>query len=85
VRLLDVVSALLRGNREVLRDFTDKEAGLLVTLLSRLIANLDRIASVRRSARQFLRRVTDRTLRWRLIESEPGHQEPATGSPHLPP
>src|SRR5215470_13602987 len=32
-----------------LRDFTDEEAVLLVTLLTRLIANLDRIASVEAS------------------------------------
>jgi MarR family transcriptional regulator, transcriptional regulator for hemolysin len=48
-RLPDAVSVLLRGNREVLHDFTDEEAGLLVTLLKRLIANLDRIASVEAS------------------------------------
>ena len=63
-RLPDAVSVLLRGNREALRDFTDEEAGLLVALLTRLIANLDRIASKRRPARQFLRRGTDRTVRW---------------------
>jgi DNA-binding MarR family transcriptional regulator len=45
-RLPDAVAALLRGNREVLRDFTDEEAGLLVGLLTRLIASLDRVASV---------------------------------------
>jgi DNA-binding MarR family transcriptional regulator len=45
-RLPDAVTALLRGNREVLRDFTDEETGLLVTLLTRLIASLDRVASV---------------------------------------
>ena len=45
-RLPDAVSVLLQGNREVLHDFTDEEAGLLVTLLTRLIANLDRTASV---------------------------------------
>jgi MarR family transcriptional regulator for hemolysin len=33
----------------VLRDFTDEEAGLLVALLTRLIANLDRVASVEAS------------------------------------
>ena len=44
-RLPDAVSVLLRGNREALRDFTDEEAGLLVSLLTRLIASLDRIAS----------------------------------------
>jgi MarR family transcriptional regulator for hemolysin len=48
-RLPDAVSVLLQGNREVLRDFTDEEAGLLVTLLTRLIVNLDRIASVEAS------------------------------------
>jgi MarR family transcriptional regulator for hemolysin len=46
-RLPDAIAILLRGNQEVLRDFTDEEAGLLVALLRRLIANLDR---VRRSA-----------------------------------
>ena len=44
-RLPDAVAVLLQGNREALRGFTDEEAGLLVTLLKRLIANLDRIAS----------------------------------------
>jgi len=48
-RLPDAVAALLRGNREVLRDFTDEEAGLLVALLTRLIANLDQVASVEAS------------------------------------
>ena len=48
-RLPDAVAALLRGNHEVLRDFTDEEAGLLVDLLTRLIANLDRVASVEAS------------------------------------
>ena len=47
--LPDAVAALLRGNHEVLRDFTDDEAGLLVALLTRLIANLDRVASVEAS------------------------------------
>ena len=45
-RLPDAVAVLLQGNREALRGFTDEEAGLLVALLTRLIANLDRIASV---------------------------------------
>src|SRR5271170_7682723 len=45
-RLPDAVAVLLRGNHEVLRDFTDEEAGLLVALLTRLVANLDRVASV---------------------------------------
>jgi len=48
-RLPDAVAALLRGNHEVLRDFTDEEAGLLVALLTRLIANLGRVASVEAS------------------------------------
>jgi DNA-binding MarR family transcriptional regulator len=43
-RLPDAVATLLQGNREVLRGFTDEETGLLVTLLTRLIANLDQIA-----------------------------------------
>jgi hypothetical protein len=45
-RLPDAVAALLRGNLEALRGFTDEEAGQLVDLLTRLIANLDRVASV---------------------------------------
>lgn len=44
-RLPDAVATLLRGNQEVLHDFTDDEVGLLVALLKRLIANLDRVAS----------------------------------------
>ena len=48
-RLPDAVEALLQGNREVLRDFSDDEAELLVALLTRLIANLDRIASAEAS------------------------------------
>ena len=44
-RLPDAISVLLQGNREVLRDFTDKEARLLITLLKRLIENLDQVAS----------------------------------------
>lgn len=48
-RMPDAVATLLRGNQEVLHDFTDDEAGLLVVLLTRLIANLDRILSVEAS------------------------------------
>jgi DNA-binding MarR family transcriptional regulator len=48
-RLPDAVTALLRGNHEVLRNFTVEEAELLVALLTRLIANLDRVASVEAS------------------------------------
>ncbi len=45
-RLPDAIAVLVRGNCEVLCDFTDEEAGMLVALLTRLIANLDRVASV---------------------------------------
>ena len=45
-RLPEAVAVLLQGNREVLRGFTEEEAVLLKTLLTRLIANLDEIASV---------------------------------------
>ena len=48
-RLPDAIAVLLRGNQEVLRDFTDDEATLLVALLTRLIASLDRVASVEAS------------------------------------
>ena len=50
-RLPDAVAALLQGNREALDGFTDEEAAQLVALLTRLIANLDRIASVAASPR----------------------------------
>ena len=43
-RLPEAVAVLLQGNRDVLRGFTDEEAGLLKALLTRLIANLDAIA-----------------------------------------
>src|SRR5215472_15609025 len=48
-RLPHAIAVLLRGNREALSGFTDEEGRLLVTLLTRLIANLDRIASVEAS------------------------------------
>jgi MarR family transcriptional regulator, transcriptional regulator for hemolysin len=40
-RLPEACAVLFEGNREVLRNFTDKEAQQLVALLARLIANLD--------------------------------------------
>jgi DNA-binding MarR family transcriptional regulator len=42
-RLPDAVAVLLQGNQEVLRGFTDEETTLLIDLLTRLIANLDRV------------------------------------------
>jgi MarR family transcriptional regulator, transcriptional regulator for hemolysin len=45
-RLPEAIAVLLEGNREVLHGFTDEEARLLVASLTRLIENLDRIASV---------------------------------------
>ncbi|NPD65551.1 MarR family transcriptional regulator [Lichenicola cladoniae] len=45
-RLPDAIAALLLGNRDVLHDFTEEEAGLLRVLLTRLVTNLDRIAGV---------------------------------------
>jgi hypothetical protein len=49
----------------VLRDFTDEEAGLLVGLLTRLIANLDRVASVEASpGTPIYEEGTDRNVRW---------------------
>jgi MarR family transcriptional regulator, transcriptional regulator for hemolysin len=50
-RLPNAIAALFRGNREALGGFTDEEAAQLVALLTRLIANLDRIASVEASPR----------------------------------
>jgi MarR family transcriptional regulator for hemolysin len=48
-RLPDAIAVLLRGNHEVLAGFTEEEARLLADLLTRLIANLDRIASAETS------------------------------------
>jgi len=48
-RLPDAIAVLFQGNQDVLRGFTEEEAGLLVALLTRLIANLDRVASVEAS------------------------------------
>ena len=63
-RLPDAIGVLLRGTREVLHGFTDEETELLTSLLTRLIANLDRIASVgaippARGARKSPRRKVD--------------------------
>ena len=43
-RLPDAVVALDQGNRDALDGFSDAEAAQLVSLLGRLIANLDRLA-----------------------------------------
>jgi MarR family transcriptional regulator for hemolysin len=48
-RLPAAIAVLLQGNHEVLRDFTDEETGVLVALLKRLIAGLDRVASAEAS------------------------------------
>lgn len=45
-RLPAAIATLLEGNREALDGFSDEEAAQLVSLLTRLIANLDRIAAV---------------------------------------
>jgi DNA-binding MarR family transcriptional regulator len=44
-RLPDAVATLLQGNQEVLDGFSEAETRVLVELLTRLIANLDRVAS----------------------------------------
>jgi DNA-binding MarR family transcriptional regulator len=45
-RMPDAVETLFKGNRDALNGFTEDEASQLVNLLTRLIANLDQIASV---------------------------------------
>jgi MarR family transcriptional regulator, transcriptional regulator for hemolysin len=42
-RLPEACAVLFQGNFEVLSDFTDEEAAQLIALLTRLIANLDRV------------------------------------------
>ena len=41
----EAIAALFQGNEEALAGFTDAEAGQLVSLLKRLIDNLDQMAS----------------------------------------
>lgn len=48
-RLPDAIAVLLRGNQDALSGLTDEEALQLVALLTRLIANLDRLASAEAS------------------------------------
>lgn len=48
-RLPEAIAVLLQGNQEVLRDFTGEESALFVALLTRVIASLDRIASIEAS------------------------------------
>jgi DNA-binding MarR family transcriptional regulator len=43
-RMPNAIAALFQGNREALSGFTDAEAAQLLTLLRRLIANLDQLA-----------------------------------------
>ena len=45
-RLPDAIAALFQGNGEALSGFTEGEAAQLAALLTRLIANLDRVAGV---------------------------------------
>jgi len=44
-RMPEAITTLFQGNREAMTGFTPAEAAQLVELLSRLIGNLDRIAS----------------------------------------
>lgn len=48
-RMPDAIETLFKGNRDALDGFTEKEAVQLVDLLTRLIANLDRIADAKPS------------------------------------
>ena len=48
-RLPDACAALFEGNHEALSGFTDEEAAQLVALLTRVIANLDRVANAEAS------------------------------------
>jgi MarR family transcriptional regulator for hemolysin len=72
-RLPDAIAVLLRGNRDALSGFADEEAGLLVVLLTRLIANLDRIAGAEASPHAPIPETGKRTRPsvGRLIEAEP--------------
>jgi MarR family transcriptional regulator for hemolysin len=45
VRMPDAIETLFEGNRDALNGFTDDETTQLITMLTRLIANLDQISS----------------------------------------
>jgi MarR family transcriptional regulator for hemolysin len=49
-RLPEAITVLLRGNQDVLRGFSKTETAQLIDLLTRLIVNLDRVASADASA-----------------------------------
>lgn len=50
-RMPEAIAALFHGNRQALTGFTEAETVQLVDVLTRLIENLDRIASVESSSR----------------------------------
>lgn len=50
-RMPEAIDALFEGNREALSGFTEAEAEQFVALLTRLIANLDRIAGAEAAPR----------------------------------
>lgn len=45
-RLPEAIAVLMKGNQDVLGDFTKAETTLLIDLLTRLIASLDRVTGV---------------------------------------
>ncbi|MEZ2128851.1 MULTISPECIES: MarR family winged helix-turn-helix transcriptional regulator [unclassified Sinorhizobium] len=49
-RMPDAIETLFKGNRDAMVGFTEEEAAQLVALLTRLIANLDQIASAEPSS-----------------------------------
>lgn len=51
-RLPDAIAVLLQGNSEVLDGFSESEAATLVQLLTRLIDNLERVASAETGERR---------------------------------
>lgn len=51
-RLPDACAALFQGNREALDGFTEEEATQFITLLDRLIANLDRLGGAASAAQE---------------------------------
>jgi len=51
-RLPDACAVLFQGNRDALAGFTNEETIQLVALLSRLIANLDRVGRAETSAQK---------------------------------
>jgi MarR family transcriptional regulator, transcriptional regulator for hemolysin len=65
-RLPEACAVLFQGNREVLSDFTDEEAAQLISLLTRLITNLDRVINADAPGKRKTKKVSKSVPKTRL-------------------